>query len=133
MRIGEAAVRLGTASHVLRHWEDEGLLRPGRTAGGDRVYDTETLTRARLIVLCRRAQLSLAEIRDLFGAPADRRAEQVAAKRAELAERISRLTTADRFLAHTLECRHPAVNDCPECSAFANDTDADGRAQATWP
>ena len=33
LTIGELATRFGLATHVLRHWEDEGLLSPARRAG----------------------------------------------------------------------------------------------------
>ena len=122
MRIGEAAARLGVAGHVLRHWEDEGLLRPRRTAGGDRVFDDELVARAQLIALCRRAQLSVPEIRELGLAAYEDRPALVAAKQAALAARMAELDEASRFLAHTLECRHPLATDCPECSAFARGT-----------
>jgi MerR family copper efflux transcriptional regulator len=119
MRIGDAAARLGLAGHVLRHWEDEGLLQPARTAGGDRVYDDETLTRARLIGICRRALLSVPEVRELLRARRRDRPALVLAKRAALAQRMADLAEADRFLAHVLECRHALATECPECSAFA--------------
>jgi DNA-binding transcriptional MerR regulator len=49
-RIGAAAAALGTEAHVLRHWEDTGLLQPPRSSSGHRSYDEEQLTRARLIL-----------------------------------------------------------------------------------
>ena len=36
--IGEAAARFGLDTHVLRYWEDEGLLRPVRDGAGRRRY-----------------------------------------------------------------------------------------------
>jgi MerR family copper efflux transcriptional regulator len=36
--IGDLAARFGLATHVLRHWEEMGLLRPARTSAGRRRY-----------------------------------------------------------------------------------------------
>ena len=42
-RIGDAAATLAVATHVLRHWEDVGLLRPRRLSSGHRAYDDQTI------------------------------------------------------------------------------------------
>ncbi|WP_189331480.1 MerR family transcriptional regulator [Actinoplanes ianthinogenes] len=39
MRISELARRGGVSPRALRYYEEQGLLRPGRTAGGYREYD----------------------------------------------------------------------------------------------
>ncbi|WP_236700641.1 helix-turn-helix domain-containing protein [Allosalinactinospora lopnorensis] len=41
--IGEIAGRFGLATHVLRHWEAAGVLRPARRVNGRRRYDPEHL------------------------------------------------------------------------------------------
>jgi len=38
LRINEAAKRLGVTPGTLRRWEEEGLIQPDRTAGGERRY-----------------------------------------------------------------------------------------------
>lgn len=38
MRIGELARRTGVSERSLRYYEEQGLLRPGRSAGGQRDY-----------------------------------------------------------------------------------------------
>lgn len=38
-RIAGAADQLGVATHVLRHWEDVGVIVPERLSSGHRVYD----------------------------------------------------------------------------------------------
>jgi methanogenic corrinoid protein MtbC1/transposase-like protein len=48
VRVGELARRVGVAPETLRAWERRyGVLRPARTPGGYRVYDTEDELRAR--------------------------------------------------------------------------------------
>jgi len=45
MRIKEAARRLGISERMLRHYENEGLLRPRRSENGYRWYDEADLRR----------------------------------------------------------------------------------------
>lgn len=135
MRIGDAAARLGLPTHVLRHWEDMGVLVPERNAGGQREYDQELLTRGRLILLCQRAGLSLAQIGEALGQDLDGRRRLLEGHRAAIASRVEDLRQADAFLAHTLECRHPIASECPDCAAFAQasagrDTGVTGAAVA---
>ncbi|MEV0436273.1 MerR family transcriptional regulator [Nocardia sp. NPDC050413] len=125
-RIGDVAVELGVAAHVLRHWEDVGVLVPPRAPGGQRVYSDDLVVRARLVLLCQRAGLSLAEIKDLFAARS--RAERVelfAGKQAELGARVRDLTRTIDFLAHVLRCTHPIVDECPECVGFSREDAAE--------
>ena len=119
LRIGEVAAVVGVPTHVLRHWEDVGALTPRRLGNGHRVYDDDTLTRARLIRLCQRAGMSLAEIGELYRADRAGRAAVVRAQRERIAEQLRRLTEAQDFLDHTLTCRHPLVSSCPDCTEFA--------------
>ncbi|MFC4146126.1 MerR family transcriptional regulator [Micromonospora mangrovi] len=118
-RIGDAAALLGVPTHVLRHWEEVGALEPARLANGHRVYDDETITRARLIRLCQRAGMSLTEIGDLYRGDGQRRAALVRDRRDRIADQIRQLHAAQDFLDHVLACAHPVVSTCPECSSFA--------------
>ena len=117
-RIGDAAVRLGVAPHVLRHWEDVGLLRPRRLSSGHRAYDDQTIGQARMIQICQRAGLSLAEIKELGVRDRGNRVALIESKRAQIAGQVSSLRLADRFLAHIGHCEHPVISECPECSAL---------------
>ncbi|MFI7016509.1 MerR family transcriptional regulator [Streptomyces sp. NPDC050164] len=118
MKIGDAAALLGVATHVLRHWEDIGLLSPRRLPSGHRVYDDQTIGQARLIQIGQRAGLSLAEIGELATGERVDRIGLVNAKRTRIAQHIANLELADRFLAHLVRCVHPVISDCPECSAL---------------
>ncbi|MHA7984932.1 MerR family transcriptional regulator [Rathayibacter sp. CAU 1779] len=121
-RIGEVAAQVGVETHVLRHWEDVGVLVPRRTGTGQRVYDHESITRARIIRRCQRAGLSLAQIRALAPAESADRAALINEQRCVVQETISRLLMADAYLDHLTQCRHPLADECPECSAFARST-----------
>ncbi|MFD3509675.1 MerR family transcriptional regulator [Nocardia sp. NPDC058666] len=119
-RIGDAAAELGVATHVLRHWEDVGVLVPPRAPGGQRVYGNELMVRARLVQLCQRAGMSLAEIKDLFATRSrTRRVAVFADKQTELQARVDDLTRTIDFLAHVLRCTHPIVDQCPDCVEFS--------------
>jgi MerR family copper efflux transcriptional regulator len=119
-RIGDAAATLAVAAHVLRHWEDVGLLRPRRLSSGHRAYDDQTIGQARMIQICQQAGLSLAEIKELAGRDRANRIALIEGKRARIAEQISSLRLADKFLAHIAHCEHPVISECPECSALTS-------------
>lgn len=120
MLIGELARVLGVDTHVLRHWEDAGLLRPGRTANGYRTYDREQATRAHVIRNCRSAGLGLPTIAALLDRHADGRVAVIDGELANLHEQRSRLTRAALFLEHVRSCRHSLMRRCPACSEYSD-------------
>lgn len=65
-----------------------------------------------------RAGLSLARIGELAGLTPAARRSLIEAERSELRSRIAVLERTERFLAHTLQCTHPIVAECPDCAAF---------------
>ena len=112
--IGELAARFGLATHVLRHWEDMGLLSPARRVAGRRVYGPAHMTRVAEIMLGKDAGFSLEQLRELFAAPdLDRRREVLRAQLAQVRQRIARLTLSQTLLEHGLRCRHPDYQSCP--------------------
>src|SRR5690242_13799932 len=97
--IGELAARFGVATHVLRHWEDMGLLSPARRVAGRRVYGPAHVTRVAEILIGKDAGFSLEQLRELFAAPDhDRRQEVLRAQLAQVRERIARLTLSPQLL-----------------------------------
>lgn len=118
-RIGDVAAKVGVETHVLRHWEDVGVLVPARTPNGQRVYDDDLATRALIIRRCQRAGLSLAQIRALAPSDEAQRLVLIAEERERVQAAISQLRETDAYLEHLTECRHPLANECPECSSFA--------------
>ena len=129
-RIGDAVATLAVATHVLRHWEDVGLLRPRRLSSGHRAYDDQTIGQARMIQICQRAGLSLAEIKELGIGDRGDRIALIDTKRAQIAEQVSSLRLADNFLAHIAHCEHPVISECPECSALTSPARRVGRRAA---
>jgi DNA-binding transcriptional MerR regulator len=49
MRIGELAERTGTSRRLLRYYEEQGLIAPGRRANGYRDYDERLVDRVRQV------------------------------------------------------------------------------------
>jgi MerR family copper efflux transcriptional regulator len=129
-RIGDAAATLDVATHVLRHWEDVGLLRPRRLSSGHRAYDDQTIGQARMIQICQQAGLSLAEIKELARRDRADRIDLIESKRAQIAHQVSSLRLADKFLAHIGHCEHQVISECPECSALTSRARRVGRRAA---
>ena len=117
--IGELADRFGLATHVLRHWEDVGLLSPARRVAGRRAYGAVHVTRVAEILLGKDAGFSLEQLRELFTAPdRERRSEVLRDQLAQVRERIARLTLAQTLLEHGLRCQHPDYQECPRFQAM---------------
>ncbi|RLQ81254.1 MerR family transcriptional regulator [Mycetocola zhadangensis] len=68
MRIGELSTRSGVSVRSLRYYEQQGLLTPQRTAGGQRAYTTEHLGIVIEIQELFRAGFCSAVIRELLPA-----------------------------------------------------------------
>jgi DNA-binding transcriptional MerR regulator len=66
MRIGELSRQAGVGPRVIRHYEDQGLIRSDRTVRGYRLYTDEDLHRLRIISKLRRLDFSLEEIRQVL-------------------------------------------------------------------
>ena len=63
--ISEVAACTGFTPSALRFYEDAGLVTPGRTAAGYRVYDRPTVESLQFIARAKRLGLSLSDITDL--------------------------------------------------------------------
>ena len=117
--VGELAARFGLATHVLRHWEDVGLLSPARRVAGRRVYGPTHVTRVAEILLGKDAGFSLEQLRELFTAPdRDRRRELLRGQLAQVRTRMARLALSQTLLEHALRCRHPDYQSCPHFQAI---------------
>ncbi|MDR7492508.1 MAG: heavy metal-responsive transcriptional regulator [Armatimonadota bacterium] len=65
-RIGELAREFGLNPRTLRYYESVGLLHPGRTPSGYRVYVETDRERLRFVLRAKRAGLSLGEVVEVF-------------------------------------------------------------------
>src|SRR4051812_45766168 len=112
--IGALAARFGLAPHVLRHWEDAGLLSPARRVAGRRIYGPQHVTRGAEILTGKDAGFSLGGLRGVFAAPD--RAQRRAVLHKQLLEvraRIARLALSQTLLEHGLRCGHDDYQACP--------------------
>lgn len=138
MRIGELARVLNVSADTLRFYERSGLLpRPGRADNGYRDYGPVELERIRLLLDLRRLDLPLDEAARLAGwcqsgHCAETTAELpqvIAAKRADLRDRISGLQTLDARLAaldrHLSLAPLPLAGETGACCAAAAIVGAD--------
>jgi MerR family transcriptional regulator, copper efflux regulator len=117
--IGELAARFGLATHVLRHWEDVGLLSPERRAAGRRVSGPAHVTRVAEILNGKDAGFSLEELRELFAAPdRDARRAVLRAQLAQVRQRIAALTLSQTLLEHAARCQQPDYQECPQFRAM---------------
>lgn len=69
MSIGEVVERTGLTERTLRFYEELGLISPGRTEGGRRIYGAADLTTLHHVTLLKRAGFSSSHIKQLLDAP----------------------------------------------------------------
>lgn len=113
LSIGDLAAEFGLGPHVLRHWEEKGVLEPVRRVGGQRRYAPEQRLRVALVLSAQDAGMSLDRIRELGGASAERRGTALAEHLAELDERLERLRAAREMVAHAVACDSGDILECP--------------------
>ncbi len=111
MKIGELAARFGLAPHVLRHWEEMGLLTPAGRVAGRREYDDSHIGRVVMIQRAKAAGLGLGQMRLMFDAPggAERRAV-LAEQEMRLDELIRQAQESKRLIGHALSCAEPDLH-----------------------
>ena len=129
LSVGEAAARSGVAVSTLHFYESEGLIRSRRNAGNQRRYPREVLRRIAVIRVAQRTGISLASIRDALkalpsgAAPTAEDWKNLSARwRAELNDRIGRLTRLRDQLDGCIGCGCLSLDSCPlrnPCDALA--------------
>ena len=136
--IGETARRSGFSASALRFYEDIGLVDPtGRTEGGYRLYDDDSLVRLAFITRAKQLGCSLEEITDLVDiwdgqrcGPVQRRFhELLTAKIREAETQVSELSAFSAQLRASAEqlAGEPVDGPCgPHCACLTVDT-VDGR------
>ncbi len=124
--VGELARRFDLPTHVLRHWEDEGLLEPARDASGYRRYGPGDLTRVAVILRSKAAGMSLEQVRVLLDGGSANRHEVLEAHLRDLAERAESIERSREMTEHALRCRAHDITACPRFAELVADV-IDGR------
>lgn len=127
--IGDTAARFQLPTHVLRHWEDVGLLAPARDGAGRRRYTDEDIVRVAVIVRSKAAGMSLDQIRVLLDEDSPQRHEVLESHLADLDRRMRELERARQMTAHAFECDQHDIATCPNFVATVADL-LDG---GSWP
>jgi len=127
--IGDVAARFGLATHVLRHWEDMGLLRPDRDGADRRRYVDDDLVRVAVILRSKAAGMGLDQIAVLLDDQAPRRHEVLEAHLADLERRMAEMERSKEMTAHALRCKHHDITECPRFRTMVDDIVAGAR---TW-
>ena len=120
MKIGEVARVLEVPTHVLRHWDDVGVVVPDRLPSGHRDYSEEHLRRLRVLRACQDIGMSLADIRLVLHRAEPERNAVIAGQLALIRRRKTQLDQAERFLVHVISCTHDLLTRCSRCSEFSD-------------
>ena len=131
--IGAAASRFGLETHVLRHWEDEGLLDPERDGAGRRRYVERDIVRIAAIVRNKAAGMTLEQIRILLDSEAEGRREVLQAHLDDIAERVRSMELWREMTEHALACRAHDVTNCPRYKGFLADLLDESRPRPALP
>jgi DNA-binding transcriptional MerR regulator len=118
LSIGKLAGRFGLATHVLRHWEEVGLLSPVRDTADRRLYGPGDLYRVAVILRAKEAGLSLDQIREILTTrDATARRDVLRHQCADLTRRIAELESSLALIECALDCDHEDFTQCAEFQA----------------
>ncbi|MGB0101175.1 MAG: MerR family transcriptional regulator [Nocardioides sp.] len=131
LSVGEAAARFGLDSHVLRHWEDVGLLSPARDGADRRRYDRDDLVRIAVVVRSKAAGMSLEQIAVMLDAGAPDRHRVLEAHIADLDRRMEEMRRSREMAEHALRCRAHDIGTCPHFKRAVEDL-VEGRGTPLW-
>ena len=134
LTIGQLAARFGLATHVLRHWEDVGLIEPTERVNGRRRYRTWHVSRVATILLTKEAGFTLDQIRAILDAPdGPARKELLRRHRDELDRRLAGIEASRRIVQHGINCRAEDFTRCPNFLRIVEEMAAGGPGEASPP
>ncbi|RJK94826.1 MerR family transcriptional regulator [Vallicoccus soli] len=107
MRIGEVAARAGVSVRALRYYEEQGLLVPARTPGGQRDYPPGAVERVRFIQDLYAAGLGSGAVLRILpclehGVLTDEMHERLLAERERVQAQLEQLTATRDKLDHVI-------------------------------
>ncbi|WP_329743038.1 redox-sensitive transcriptional activator SoxR [Dyella sp. A6] len=120
LSVGQVAARSGLSVSAIHFYETKGLIRSWRNAGNQRRYRRDVLRRLAVIRVANRTGLPLASIAQALSELPDERTPNVADWkrlsthwRAELDQRIERLTQLRDELTGCIGCGCLSLKHCP--------------------
>ena len=120
--IGDTAARFGLETHVLRHWEDKGLLVPHRDGADRRQYGDDDLVRIAVILRAKAAGMSLEQIAVLLSDDHGPRRHAVLQQHiADLDRRMEEMVRSRAMTEHALRCRAHDIATCPRFREILED------------
>jgi len=128
--ISELAEQLELSARSIRFYEEKGLLRPARTAGGHRVYGRRERARLRLILRGKRFGYSLEQIAEMIGMAdvdmdeADQIAKSLEYGEKKLRELAARRREIDAMEADLLAVRQKMLSRLAQLPAKPDDKPA---------
>jgi MerR family transcriptional regulator, redox-sensitive transcriptional activator SoxR len=127
LSVGEVAARSGVAVSTLHFYESQGLIASHRNRGNHRRYPRDVLRRVAIIKVAQRAGIPLKEIAAALAALPHSRAPTAQDWRrlsgrwkAELDDRIARLTRLRDRLSGCIGCGCLSIRDCPLRNPYDN-------------
>lgn len=130
LTIGQLAARFGLATHVLRHWEDVGLIEPAERVNGRRRYRPWHVSRVATILISKEAGFTLDQIGEILNAPdGPARKELLRRHRDELDRRLARIEASRRFVQHGIDCRAEDFTRCPNFLRIVEEMTVGGRGE----
>ncbi|SHJ23137.1 transcriptional regulator, MerR family [Shimia gijangensis] len=119
LTIGYVSERTGLAPSAIRFYEDEGLVFPGRNAGGQRRFDRSDIRRLSFVMISQGLGFSLPEIREALKSlpegrtPTKRDWERISARfRRKLDQRISQMQILRDKLDGCIGCGCLSLQTC---------------------
>ena len=114
LTIGQLAARFGLATHVLRHWEDVGVIEPAERVNGRRRYRSWHASRVAMILLSKQAGFTLDQIKAILDAPdGPARKELLRHHRDELDRRLAGIEASRQIVEHGIDCGADDFTRCP--------------------
>ena len=120
--IGDAAARFGVPTHVLRHWEHAGLLRPARDSAGRRHFGRDDLSRIAVIVRGKEAGIGLEQLKAILDADPGTRRALLHAHHADLDRRVEAIRASQRLTGHAVNCKSGDFTTCPHFQDLVSET-----------
>ena len=119
--IGAVAERFGLATHVLRHWEDAGLLAPARDGADRRRFTDDDIVRVAVILRSKAAGMTLEQIAVLLDDSSKGRHEVLQAHLDDLDRRMLEMQRSKEMTEHAMRCRAHDIAACPRFAQMVSD------------